>query len=223
MRPAAAIWLLPFFLLVLVVAIGMPRADVDDRLAAPAAFDAAIEALTQGELDQADRGAERAALADLDGYRARRDFVQGCSAWRRSEAAEILAEQPEAGLPALDAAVGAAHRSAASFLAAARAEHDWPAARRNLQRALERIVYLEKRRDLMRAEARRDQPEEKPAPEPEAGMPIEEEVATRLEAGELEDAALARVLELLARKEREKLELRRRRLAERARDEEGDW
>ncbi len=217
----------PTVLLLVLAAVGgalfRPEASRPAPTSAEESWNRALLALAAGDLATAEALAETAVLDGDADFPGRRDFLFGCSAYRRAEAAEILAARPEAGPPALDAAILQARSAAESWLSAARSREDWPAARRNLQRALEKLVFLETRRELMREEARREKPDRPVEEEPDRGMPLEEEVAVEIETGELSAAALERLLDLLAAKEREKLELRRRRLRDRGASGGRDW
>jgi outer membrane biosynthesis protein TonB len=106
---------------------------------------------------------------------------------------------------------------------------DWPEARRNVERALLKLADLrEKKAEAEKRKQKKSDPRPKPKPRPE---PRPEERTTESEADLSKDpqvAALspeqvARILDKLAEKEREKLALRRAHRQTQKTDVERDW
>jgi hypothetical protein len=143
-----------------------------------------------------------------------RSFVRGNVAFARSLAFEAAAR--EGDREAFKAALRHAEDALAYWQAAAASRADWPAARRNVERALLRLRGLRERRGGGKDDAKR------PPVEPEAAPP-KPEPARKLEASELPPGQVLQVLERLRRREVEKLEVRRARRRARSADVERDW
>ena len=110
---------------------------------------------------------------------------------------------------------------------------DWPAARRNVERALLKLADLRKKKaQAEERQRRRSDPEPRPdpkkkppLPEPEAPPEKKEELAPDKKPGEkeLSPAEVRGLIEALARKENEKITLRRSQQRKRAATVERDW
>jgi len=136
----------------------------------------------------------------------------------------------------LDPAIALAEAALAYWQLAAVNQVDWPAARRNVERAVLKLAELRARK--ARAEAERQKKKAPDAEQPQAGRPdpqggrdaLRDELEARREAEPVEPAAaeltaeqVARLLDKLAEKERDKLELRGRRRQARRLEVERDW
>ncbi len=194
--------------------------------AAPELHDAvALAALRVGELMRSEQAAAHAARVGGAPFAARHDFIRGNVAWLRAGRAEAFTALPEAGPPAFDRAIDLVRRAGDAWQRAAASRRDWPAARRNAERALEKLAELERRK----AEREAEQPPSEDDPDPPDLPPPASEEADPPDAAldplesELSRERVLALLDKLAAKEQEKRSLRRvRRGAERA-DVEQDW
>jgi hypothetical protein len=127
-------------------------------------FDRALAALATDDLTDAEQAAERAAARDALGFGRARDFLRGNVAFASCEAAEKAIASPPAG-PAVappgsapgappepnpgayDKPIALAESARDAWIAAASAGEDWPAARRNVERALRKIEELKKKKE----------------------------------------------------------------------------
>src|SRR5205814_5841281 len=109
-------------------------------------FDAAVAALRAGDLDRARALSEQAATEGGEAYASRRDFVRGNVAFAKSEAAEAAAGRPGADRTLMERARAFAEDALAAWRAAAQSRADWPAARRNVERALLRLDRLREKK-----------------------------------------------------------------------------
>jgi len=166
---------------------------------------------------------ELAALADARD-RADGAFLLGLAAFQRAERAEAAAklQDPEPG--AFDAALQAVDQAIGQWLAADRARDGWPEAVRNAERA------AHKRRQLQqdRAAAERDRPQSRKEPAPEArpkteSDPEPQQVDPELTAAALPAQELARLLDRLQQREREKRLVRQAQQRAAASAGERDW
>jgi len=205
--------------------------DADAQLV----FDRALAALQAGELRAAEFCADKALVraGPLQGVRFEdlRVFLFANVAVRRSMRAEAEAELIDADPTAFTRAILHVDEAVELWktLVVGRDQEEWPAARRNLERALKRRADLEARRE--EAEARQNRkkeqelqeiPEEEPE-DPEARPEEQEEKARPQLLAELSQQELARLFEKLEALEKEKRELRRERQRARSRDVEKDW
>ena len=223
----------PLLLLVVVAGCGGEARD---------AYDEALAALTDGDLEAADAAAERAAGGDDDvaPYGA---FLRGNVAFAKAMLIAEEAKKPDADPRLRAPAIAYAENALAFWRTAATSRSDWPEARRNVERALLLLESLRERRsenDPQRRPPPGSQdgtPEEAPPappppPEPTPPPPIPgpgpeddgpEEVPTTVETTELPAADVLRLLDLLERKEGEKQAVRRVRQRRRSGDVERDW
>ena len=204
-------------------------------------FDLALAALANGEFETAESAVERAAARGDASFAARRDFVLGNVAWVRGQAAAELATQVEAEpfafRPALAQIEAARNHWLRATLARQLDPKDRAAARRNVERAMLRLVELQQLRDA--AEARRRQErgggDARPKLVPDGedsdetgnrrpGSDTETE-ANELQplTAELSAAELAAMFERLDRKADEKRAMRRERKLARRIPVERDW
>jgi len=184
------------------------------------AYERALAHLREGELRAAEAEAERAAA---DGLVAHSDFLRGNVAFGQATLAEKQARAPGAEPFAIDVAIAYARKARRLWEHAATTRPDWPAARRNVERALLKIDELEKLR-------RRGDPRRQPQPRPRPGPTPRPEKTDEVEAADerpvldaLGPEEVRRLLDRLAEKEKEKRDLRRSRRAERSAAVERDW
>lgn len=205
--------------------------DADARLV----FDRALAALQAGDLRaaefSADKALVRAGLLQGAAFEDLRVFLFANVAVRRSMRAEAEAELIDADPTAFTRAILHVDEAVELWktLVVGRDRKEWPAARRNLERALKRRADLETRRE--EAEARQNRKKEQelheiPEEEPEdaEARPEEQEEKARPQLlAELSPQELARLFEKLEALEKEKRELRGERQRVRSRDVEKDW
>jgi hypothetical protein len=175
----------------------------------------AASALATGDVRVAQSAAEEAVRRGGAPFEGRRSFVRGSVAYALSEAAEAEAARPDADPAAADAAMRHAEDAVASWRAAAASRDDWPAARRNLERALRRLATLREKQPKKGAGSRpreeplpplpapADAPEEAPPPVP--ARPEDTTTTTT----DLPADQVMKVLDRLVEKEREKAQARR--------------
>ena len=198
-------------------------------------YNKALCALRSDKLVVAEVAAEKAAVRGGPDFFGLRDFLLGNAAFLRSEAATALARRPEAGPVALEEAIRQAGSALDFWQKAAVSRSDWPAARRNVERALLKLEELKK----LEAEAERKRkkaaarPKPRPQPRPtvrQTGDPerdprnrerVRRETAPVLL--ELSAAQVQRLLDKLSQKEQEKRKLRRERQRVRRLLVERDW
>ena len=150
-------------------------------------FDKALAALGAGELDTAEDAAGRAAALGGAEFAALRDFLAGNAAFLRSVDAERETLKPLPPPSAFDVAIAEAETAGRAWQRAALARADWPAARRNVERALLRSEALRQRkaaaekdrqtmpkpRDVLASEAEQpNPPPPQPEPEPDREPPV---------------------------------------------------
>lgn len=173
-------------------------------------YNRALAALHVGELRAAEISAEKAASRGGREFQELADFLLGNAAFVRCERAEAEAAMAEADPTALTRAIIHA-RSSIDFwqLAATRAD-DWPAARRNTERALLKLSeLLEKKAEADENRTTQTQPEPQQPPEPdEPTEEVEEDPTLQAEPEALSAEQLQSLLDKLAQMEREKRTLR---------------
>lgn len=202
-------------------------------------IDAAIASLRLGDAEAAESFAARAADAGGRSFEAFREFLTGNAAFVRAEAAETQTFRPGAGPEAFDAAIALAEQARDAWAAALVARGDWPEAARNAERAELMASRLRKRRESSETEKRslpgQKKPQPRPAPprpsaqkpvpkapEPKAGDPSGEP-PSGVAQDELPADAVAKLLERLDEKEREKTGARRDRREQGPGRVERDW
>ncbi|MAB90497.1 MAG: hypothetical protein CMJ90_13705 [Planctomycetes bacterium] len=193
--------------------------------------DLALAALRAGDLRLAESSAEKAVVRGGPRFVPQRHFILGNVAFKRCLQAEILAGRVEAGPVALDAAILHAETAAESWRRAAVTRSDWPAARRNVERALLKLETLRKTRDERRkkqGKKPKNQPPKPPSPERQRdpsvrGRKINQDRLARMQLKELSYAQVRRLLEKLSQKEAEKAKLRKKEQAAKRVSGERDW
>jgi hypothetical protein len=191
-------------------------------------FNRALAALRAGDLGDAEASAKRAADRGDEEVAALCVFLRGNVAYARCVLAERQAATAAAEPFALDVAIKYAQEARRLWQLAAMSRSDWPAARRNVERALRKLEELE-RKKAAEDERRKKQSEPQPVPVPQPNAPeaqpeesdLDAEVTPQLK--ELQPDQVLRLIELLERKEREKLALRRAQRATRTAEVERDW
>jgi len=200
-------------------------------------YDKALAALRTGRLSEAEAAARRAAVKDEDGFGALADFLVGNAAFARCELAQAQATGPEAEPFAFDVAIGYADSARAAWQLAATSRSDWPAARRNVERALIKERELRRQKTEAGSKKPKTRPDPKPRPRPANGGsdPSKDEDPTGKGADEEPDPGatateveLTReqvlgLLEVLAAKEKEKRDVRVKVRRNQPADVEKDW
>jgi len=185
------------------------------------AFDRTVAALREGDL----RGANSAAQKFAEEDPVRGGFLRGNIAFARCALAARQAALPEAEPFAYDVAINYCKSARDFWQRAAMSRPDWPAARRNVERALLALDELRRRKDEADQERRRER-DPKPRPDPKPKPPpdgkTDEDPTLTPQLNELSPAEVLRLLETLARKEEEKRALRRAR-RKRSFGVERDW
>ena len=195
-------------------------ADAAAGESAPAelAYDRALAALRAGKIDESESAADEAAARDGPGFAALRDFLRGNIAFARCLAAEVETFRPGAGASAYDEGIAHAETARKAWERAAASRDDWPEARRNAERAVLAAARLAARK--AEAESQPDRPKSAKSPQvkdapPPLPLPLPPRQGavppspTPSQLAELPRAEVLALLERLAEKERQKLELRR--------------
>ena len=191
-------------------------------------FDQALASLQLGESRAAEISAEKALAFGGEEFRWLRDFVAGNAAFARSRLAGEKADRPEAEPFLFELAIREVERARDHWIRAAEARGEWPEARRNIERALLELRRLRKAQDEAEEKQKKkepDPPPEEPPPEepPDEDPPPPEEPPPAPEPSRLSPRELARLLELLAAREKDKLQLRQDHRRVRSADVERDW
>ncbi len=202
-------------------------AAAGDEAAAELLWNEALAALAAGRPREAEIAAEVAAVRGGASFGPRRDFVLGSAAWARAARAESQASGPEAEPFAFDLAIAQVDAARDAWARAAASRADWPAARRNVERALLKRDELVAKRDEARRKAEEERKKDRADPEDatEGEEPPRDERAPTAVAQGFDEAPdlAARLFERLARKEAEKERLRASVRAARSTDVERDW
>jgi len=182
-------------------------------------YDVALAALQCGQPAVAEAAAEQAVARGGGSFVARRAFVRGSAAFHEAELAAAEAALPDADPTAFDRAIRGVESARDAWRSAATSRDDWPQARRNVERASKRLL------ELARAKAERQrkheagagrsvvlEPPREPERAPEASNAPAPAVAPEVD---LTPSQIERLLEVLARDEEAKRELRRARRAAR--------
>ncbi len=189
-------------------------------------FNRALAALRVGDLSDAEAAAAGAAARGKPEIEALSDFLRGNAAFARCRMAERQASTAAAEPFAFDVAITYARKARRLWQLAAMSRPDWPAARRNVERALLKEEELKRRKADRDEEQRRKtdrpprpQPKPPPTPVPDA----EPDPAVDPQLKELAPEEVLRLLDKLAQKEREKRALRRSQRKARTAGVERDW
>jgi hypothetical protein len=183
----------------------------DNAIAAPAHYNQGLAALRAGMWREAEAAVGKAASLAGGEFVARRDFVRGNLALARSANAQAQASGPEAEPFAFDVAIAQAEAAVRAWQAAAMSRDDWPEARRNVERALLAVAELQRLKAAAegKQQSKKEQaPAELPTPEPVPEQAEPELAAPDAQAGDHGADLVARLLERLARKERERRRVR---------------
>jgi hypothetical protein len=179
------------------------------------AGDRAAAALRAGDWRDAERWAKELAPPV-------RDFVRGNVAFAHCEMAERQASSAAAEPFAWDVAISYGRRARDFWKHAAMSRPDWPEARRNVERALLKLDELAQKKK--EAERKRE-PDRKPQPKPipKAGKEDTRPPKDEPRIEELTPEQVLRLLDKLAKKEKEKVALRRSHRKVRMAEVERDW
>jgi len=181
-------------------------ATVGPTLPPHVAFDLALAALRVQRTAEAELAA-RALLAIDDGAaQADGEFLLAMAALQRGEQAVAAALLPDPEPFAWEAAIRAAELAHRGFVRAAGRRGGWPEALRNAERAWQRLVdWRQRRDDAPRERAKNPREKEPPPPAPPApSTQPPEEVAPDLAAERLAAAEVARLLQRVQQRDREK-------------------
>jgi hypothetical protein len=196
-----------------------------DDVAPAALVNRAMAGLRAGRLRDAADVLARAIEAGDREVAARATFLRGNVAFAQCELAEKQANTLEAEPFAFDISIRYAQAARDHWREAAMTRDDWPAARRNVERALLKLYTLErKKREAERRRERKTEKEPKPEPVPE---PPPEDVTEKTEkdpaVAALGSEQVLALFQRLAEKEKEKRELRRAERAKTMASVEKDW
>jgi len=194
---------------------------------APLLYNRALAAYQKEDWRSAEETAASAAARGDQTVTGHCDFLLGNVAFRRCELAERQASTPEAEPFAFDVAIRACDRAREAWERAAMGRDDWPAARRNVERALsKRDDLTRKKAEAERRRNRPPRPKPKPKPEPGAGEDRPEPDSPPREEPAFEELArdeVLRLIEKLQRKEEEKRAVRTERRRAESFGVERDW
>jgi hypothetical protein len=191
-----------------------------DERPAELLVDEALAALGAEDLGAAENAAANA-RSDAD-VAPVADFVLGNVAFARCALAEKQASTIEAEPFAFDAAIAFADTARNRWTAAAASRDDWPAARRNAERAAVKADDLRRRRIDASDKRRRSRTPPSPRPAPAKPTDAKEPAAQADEIPLTREQVLA-LFEQLAAKEKEKLASRRARRERSGGEVERDW
>ncbi|TAH34438.1 MAG: hypothetical protein EYC70_15975 [Planctomycetota bacterium] len=209
-------------------AFAAAEAAAGARAGAELLHNKALAALRAGDVAAAESAAEQAAARGGPEFAALRDFLLGNAAFQRCAAAAAQAAGPEAEPFAYDVAIAYAESARGAWQRAALRRTDWPEARRNVERALLKLEELRRQREAARRNREgddRSQPRPQPVPPPERPAEQAADLEQRPEPHrtELAPEQVLRLFEILERKEREKLGLRRSQRRTPRADVDKDW
>jgi hypothetical protein len=190
-----------------------------------AAADAALTALQADDTERALDLAERAADGDAR-FVPLRDFVRGSASFAKGKLAARQADTPEAEPFAWQLAITHMRRARDAWQRAATSRDDWPAARRNVERALLELDDFRRRQeeaDRRRRPPDRPKPKPRPLPQPEPDNPEPDAPPDAPKPiAELTRAEVLALYEKLAAKEAEKRAVRQKEQESRT-DVVRDW
>lgn len=186
--------------------------------AAPATLlvNRSLAALRAGELRVAEFSAEKAAARGGSEFVPLRDFLLGNAAFARCALAQAEAGLAEADPTAFTRAIARAGEAHDWWQRAAMSSDDWPAARRNVERAARKLDELrtmqaeaERQRQAKKERAPEQRTEQPPPDAPRTEQESEQDLAAQTAPDDLPADQLARLLATLEAKEQEKRALRR--------------
>lgn len=198
----------------------------DEEASPERLFNRALAALRAGDLTAAEADAKRAAARGDPEIEALSDFLRGNTAFARCRMAERQASTAAAEPFAFDVAITYARKARRLWQAAAMSRLDWPAARRNVERALLKEEELKRKKAARDEQQRRKTdrpPRPQPRPPPTPGPDAEPDPAVDPQLKELAPEEVLRLLDKLAQKEKEKRALRRSERKARTAGVERDW
>ena len=185
-------------------------------------YDAALAALREGELRQADSHAR-------ESTEMRAGFLRGNIAFAQCLLAEEQAVTMAAEPFAWDIAIQYADHALGHWAQAAASRDDWPEARRNVERALLKLDDLRRKKAKAEEELKRkSEPQPRPQPQPQAqpaggDQKITEDAEIEAQMKPLSEEQVTQLLDRLAAKEKEKRTLREKEGAKRLADGELGW
>jgi hypothetical protein len=190
-------------------------------------YDEALAALRAGDLDAAEAAARAATTRGGDGLRGACDLLLGNVAFERARAAEADARAPGAPSYAFDRAIALCDAARQSWQRAALTREDWPAARRNVERAVAKLAELERERASAQQQEQQGgeggrPPPPRPLDVPQPAPPVTKPADVAAEH-ELAPDEVERLFEKLDEQERKKRLLRAARREATAPTGERDW
>jgi len=197
---------------------------------AVAAYNRALAAMRAGEPRVAATEAEHAAALDDGRVHELAIFLKGNAVYAQCLTAELAAGTDAAEPFAFDVAITYGESALDLWTRAAMLRDDWPAARRNAERALRKLRDLRRKKaEAEDKQRKRNDPKPKPQPpkpppiNPDPGKKVDEDPTTKVRTAELSPDEVIRLMDRLAEKEKEKLEVRRSERKKRAGSTERDW
>lgn len=188
--------------------------------------DLALAALRVGRFTDAQAAATQMRERGGERFAAAQAFLLGSIGWARSERAEAAARLRDAEPGAWDSAIRGAEQARDGWSAAAASRDDWPAARRNVERALRRIDELRRAQAEQQREMKRtskSDPEPLPPPDQPEPEPGTEQAPHEPQVAPLPPEQVQRLFDRLLAKEREKLAQREAERSSRPSTVERDW
>ena len=209
------------------VAFAAAAGAADPATASRLRYDEALAALRAGDLDAAESAARAATIHGGDEVRGACDLLLGNVAFERARVAAADAHVEGAPAYTFDRAIALCDSARQSWQRAAMSRADWPAARRNVERAVARLAELERERAKAQqqeqpggAGAGEPQPQPTAVPKP---APAPTQPATVAAEHELPQEEVERLFEKLDEQERNKRLLRAARRQSAAPSVERDW
>lgn len=190
-------------------------------------YDAALAALRAGNLDAAEAAARAATTSGGDELRGACEMLLGNVAFERARAAEADARVPGAPSYTFDRAIALCDAARQSWQRAALTREDWPAARRNVERAVALLAELERERANAQQQEQQGgegngQPPPRPVEVPQPAPPVTKPADVAAER-ELPPDEVERLFEKLDEQEQKKRLLRDARREAAAPTVERDW
>lgn len=184
------------------------EAEAGDRAGPAVLLNRALAAVRAGALRVAELSAERAAARGGPRFYGWRDFLRGNAAFARCERAAAQASSKQADPAGFVRAIVHCQAAARFWQDAAASRPDWPAARRNVERARRKLAALKEKKE--EAEKRRKKKRgRKPSEQPNRREETERKPAAQRPPELLSRRDLERLLRRLDEKEKEKRALRR--------------
>lgn len=204
----------------------------NDEESAAAAYNRGLAALRAGEPRVAATEAERAAALEDGEIHELATFLRGNAVYAQCLTAESAASTAAAEPFAFDVAITYGQAALRYWSQAAMLRGDWPEAQRNCERALRKLRDLRRKKaEAEEKQRRRSDPKPKPKPQPpkpppinpDPGKKVDEDPDTKIRTAELSPEEVVKLMDRLAQKEREKLDVRRAERKKRAGSAERDW